>query len=364
MDDGSIRQEQGQEETAQRQQLAEATDELVGLLSGKARGWAEIYRQISRVEEGRLWVAGGYGSMTKWIEDLARRAHVHVQYLWRVKKAGRFYSAYAARHQDAPPMSEARIGDEMLADLDRVSEGSDERADAYVAAALRGEITKSKVKELVRATSARRRARAAMASGDASADTIGHEVDGAATGGASEHPARAQATDVLAAITPEALFGTTDERVGRRLLRSERRVFHVLSEFPIRSATSDHARRVDAMVVTNVDAGQGAHGLPGCPPDAVTLHGIEIKVSELDLRRDTKHLEYEAYSDYLWFAMPASLYSAVAQDAGEWLSEGWGVLVLGEDGRMSVAVPAQHNDCAAMRDVSLMTALVRMASTA
>lgn len=338
---------------ARTEDLASATEELVGLLSGKARGWAEIYALISRVEEGRLWEAG-FRSMTKWVEDLARRAGCQVQYIWRVKKAGRFYAAYAARHPDAPSADEVRIGDEMLADLDRVSEGDAERADAYVGAALRGEITKRKVKELVRATATRRRA-ARRSGGGAGAP--------APAGGAA-----ASAADVIAAITPQALFGAGDERASRRLARGERRVFQVLGEFPCGSATSDRARRVDAMVVTNIDAGPGAHGLPGCAADAVTLHGIEVKVAKSDLLRDRKHLEYEAYCDFCWFAMPQSLYSEVEADAAEWLSDGWGVLVLGDQeagaGRLAVAVPAARNGRAVMRDVSMATALVRLAGAA
>lgn len=328
-------------------ELERTTEELVGLLSGKARGWAEIYLLMARVEDAALWEAA-YPSMTKWVEDLARRARVQVQYLWRVKKAGRFYSAYLSRNPGAPPMDEVRIGDEMLADLDRISEGSAERADAYVESALRGEITKRRVKEIVRATAESRKA----ARGDRGPAGGGR--------GASPAPQGPTATDVIAAIGPEALFGG-DERLERRLLRGERRVFQVLGEFPCGCATSDHPRRIDAVVVTNIDTGPGARGLPGCPQDAVTLHGIEVKVSPGDLRRDAKHVEYEPYCDYLWMAMPASLYSAMREDSDGWLSDGWGVLVLGDDGVMSVAVPARRNGNATMREVAMATALVRLA---
>ena len=39
----------------------------------------------------------------------------------------------------------------------------------------------------------------------------------------------------------------------------------------------------------------------------VNLHGIEIKVSANDLKRDIKFYEYEEFVDFMWLAIPEGL---------------------------------------------------------
>lgn len=343
---------------SERRELDEATSRLVGLLADKTRGWAEIYSVIAHVEAEQLWRAE-YTSVTKWLEALARTAGVQITYIWRLRKAGRFYSAYlerqAARGQLAPEISQVAMGDEMLADLDRISEGDAARADRYIELALSGDLTKSRVKEILRATTRRRRAARESARAERSAAS-GAEAAKAAQVARDE----AAAADVLSAIVPDAIYDPGDERLTRRLLRGERRVWEVMPEFPCGSATSDRVRRIDAMVITNVE-GDGAAGMAGCPQDQVTLHGVEIKVSRSDLLRDRKHLEYEPYCDYCWYGMPETLWHEVSGCREEWLSDGWGVLVLGQDGRLVPAVPSARRP-AVMRDVALSAALIRLAS--
>jgi hypothetical protein len=42
-------------------------------------------------------------------------------------------------------------------------------------------------------------------------------------------------------------------------------------------------------------------------PDELILHGIEIKVSESDLQKDSKYTEYKDFVNYLWLAVPVEL---------------------------------------------------------
>ena len=317
---------------AGRGRLEELTAGLVEMLGAKQRRWADIYRSMVEVEDGGLWKDAGFHSFTKWMESLAREAHCQIQYLWRVRKAGRFYARYQEEQRvagpEVPDMSDLPMGDEMLADLDRVTEGNPVRAAAYMSAALRGDLTKGEVKRIVAATSATRRAGSKRRGRDESSGVT--------------------AAEVLAALRPAVFLG--EEVTARRMLRGERRVWWVAGEFPVPSGDADRARRIDAMVVTNADAGEGDDQY------GVVLRAVEVKVAESDLRGDTKHLDYEAFADECYFAVPSNLEGL----ATELAPDGWGVVSYDTASmKARVAVPAERRP-GAMRGVSMATALVKV----
>lgn len=323
-----------------RAELDAITDDLVKKLHDKRSRWAELYGLIDRVESAGLWRAGGFRSMTKWLEDLSRRAGCQIQYLWRVKKAGRFYSAYEAAERaagrDVAGVDDVQLGDEMLADIDRIAEGKPEKAREYVEAALSGDLTKARLKQMVRtAAGARRAARAkSQAAGVAEGEGSGG-VDGAT------------AADIVLALDNPAVFYSEEERTAH-LLKGAIRRFCVLSEFPVQTGTADRARRMDALIIGN----RGGTDQYEC-----TLDSVEIKVTESDLRGDTKHLEYEPFADRCWFAVPAGLADAACEVA----PDGWGVIVYDVPTKGVVVERAAAMRPGVMRSVTLATALLRLA---
>lgn len=315
-------------------ELDDITARLVEKINDQTARWSALYGMIEEVEGQRLWEDGGFKSFTKWFEDLARRAKCNIQYLWRVKKAGSFYARYAeaerAAGRDAAPVSEVTLGDEMLADIDRISDGDPEKAHEYIAAALGGKLSKAKLRSMVKATAgARRKARAAK-SGDTDAAVHGGE-DGCT------------AADIIIALRPEVLHPGAS---GRYLMRGVRRVWQVFGELPVRTGTSDHARRIDALCVSN--AGDDSQY-------DVALDMVEVKVTFDDLARDTKHLEYEPFVDRCWFAVPESM-SHAAEEAAP---DGWGVLVWSPVTRALRVVRNAEVRRGAMRAEVLATALVK-----
>lgn len=321
-----------------KRKLERVTHELVEKINDRTARWAELYTLMAEVESEALWKAGGFRSMTKWLEDLARIAKCNIQYLWRVKKAGGFYARYAAAEaaagREAVPVAELTLGDEMLADIDRVADGDEAKAREYIGAALDGTLTKAKVKDMVRATAGARRksreAKKAAAAGEAPAPAGGE--DGATAG------------DIVLALTPELFYG---EDVGaRHLLHGARRVWRVFSEFPVRTGTSDRARRMDALCMSNAGDDDQYD---------LMLDMVEIKVTFDDLDRDTKHLEYENFADRCWFAVPESM--SHAADAAR--PDGWGVLVWSPvSKRLRVEVKADVKR-GIMRHETLATVLVK-----
>lgn len=325
--------DEGMDESKAKDELDEITGELVRKLHDSRARWTELYQLIHRVEETSLWRAGGFRSLTKWIEDLSRRAKVQVQYLWRVKKAGRFYAdferAEAAAGREVTPLSDVALGDEMLADIDRISEGRPERAAEYVRAALAGDLTKREVKSMARATAGKRAQARRAKSGDGE-QTAQYGVT---------------ASDIVLELRPEVFY--TPAQLSAHLLHGARRVWGVLTEFPVLTGTSDRARRIDALCVSNAaDSDQYS----------VLLDMVEIKVSDSDLERDTKHLEYEGFCDRCWFAVPEPM----RDRAVELAPEGWGVLAYDPESRaLSQAAGAEVRP-GVMRAHALATALVKV----
>lgn len=327
-----------EDEAAARRKLEEVTSELVEKINDRKARWAELYSLMAEVEGDQLWHAGGFRSMTKWMEELARIAKCNIQYLWRIKKAGGFYVRFAAAEKAAGrevvPVEELTLGDEMLADIDRVADGDEEKAREYIGAALDGTLTKSKVKDMVRATAGTRRkareARKAAAAGEAPAPAGGE--DGATPG------------DIVLALKPEVFYG--EDVAARHLLHGARRVWRVFSEFPVRTGTSDRARRMDALCMSNAGDDDQYD---------LMLDMVEIKVTFADLKRDTKHLEYENFADRCWFAVPESMSYAAVQAC----PDGWGVLVWSPvSRRLRVEVEAEALR-GMLRAETMATALVK-----
>lgn len=346
---------EGKEAKAAERTLSEITDDLVDMLSEKRRRWAAIYELMEEVERKAMWKPE-YFSLTRWIEDLARRAHCQVQYLWRVKKAGRFYVQWEEERKRAgkpvPPLEDCPLGDEMLADIDRLTEGNPKRAELYLSAAMNGSLSKKRVKQLVRETKERRagnrkRRKNAMwqdwSALSADADQGGATDDGASAAGA------VTADAVIMGLRPTLFHDRFD--LSCPLQAGERRVWQVLTEFPVKTGSTAHARRMDALCISNA-------GTSAANQYDVVLDSVEVKVALSDLTRDTKHLEYEIYADRCWFAVPVDL----EDKALELAPDGWGVLVLDGESELRVARKAQlkRGD---MRGVTLATALVKTLPT-
>ena len=331
--------------------LDSATKELCGMLKSSSRRWADVYGLMDKVQREGLWKAE-HASFTAWVKAVAKAAGIQVSYLWRVKKAGAFYSEYAARAAAAgksfKPLEQLEYGDELMADVATICGRDKTRADRLMGGITAGELSKKDVKRML---GAHRACAGRRADGQGGTDA---GASAGAEGGA------VTAEDILIAVKPAAIVGADALAALPKPLRAERRVFDVLAEFPVLTGTSDHARRMDALVVTNAATAAGTGR--GCSQYGVDFHCIEIKVAASDLERDEKHLEYQPFADYCWFAVPKALADR-ATEIADAEAEGWGVLVYDEAaGELRRAVPAARNAAPVMRGRTAETVLVKRLS--
>ena len=89
-----------------RRRLDAAQRALHILLRGGSGAWPEVYELIDCVRTRELY-RSDFGSFTAWMKALADREGVSTSLLWRRKRAGDFYRAWASAHPAAPALGDA-----------------------------------------------------------------------------------------------------------------------------------------------------------------------------------------------------------------------------------------------------------------
>lgn len=326
----------------------ELDSHIVRELRGETDGltWTTLAAEINEVEARELWRQADppLRSMNAWVDSVCKRTGRVASYIYRIKKAARTYAGYAERKraagQEPVPLSDVTVTDRTLSEAATVCGRNHGRLDAMVDSLLDGQTRPAEVTRMLKHKTERDRARGRKPPANA------RERDERAAAAPGEDEVRqATADEIVDAIVPETFYGAGE--LGGFLYRGARRVFDVFPEFPVKTGGASRARRIDALVVSNVADADSQY--------EVRLAGIEVKVAKSDLVRDEKHIEYEPYVDASYFAVPAELEA----DAREVLPDGWGLFVYAH-GKLTMEEPARHMR-GEMREVTLATLVVRLA---
>ena len=323
--------------------LDERIDDLARRAGEKTRNWVDVYELLNEIEKKRMW-APWYSSMTECIGELASRLGCSRQYLWRVKKAGRFYEKYKKHEEDCSrkpvEMRDLPVGDEILADLDRLSAGDTERASQYMQQVLDRQLTKSQIKGMVRAAAAVKRGvsrgevdyhreRARLESTTKRQGT-GNAVDMPKVDEMDTFQRSQLVADMLAGLTIETFFSQNgqhnqSDRNNQSLLPfeqrhrgPERQIFQVIPDFPFDDLTRSENPPVSAylLVVTNIDCDY---------PQDVHMYAVDIRTTheELCCMDSAKSSAIDAFVDGHCIAVPQEL----EQETKARLPKSWGMLV-------------------------------------
>lgn len=317
--------------------LDERIDGLNRKAAEKTRNWIDVYELLNEIEKKRMW-APRYSSMTECIGRLAPRLGCSQQYLWRVKKAGRFYEKYKKHEEGCSrkpvEMRDLPVGDEILADLDRLSAGDAERASQYMQQVLDRQLSKNQIKGMVRAAAAVKRGvsrgetgyhrKRARSESTAERQGTGNNV---AMPKVDEMDAlqRSQlVADMVAGLTVETFFNQDDRNdqslfpFEQRHRGPERRIFQVIPDFSFDDLTRSENPPASAhlLVVTNIDCDY---------PQDVHMYAVEIRTTHEELRcmDSAEPFGIDAFVDGHCMAVPKEL----EQEAKARLPQGWGMLV-------------------------------------
>lgn len=341
--------------------LDKAEQELHELLQrSDTKEWPRVYALLAKVADEELW-RSEFKSYSAWLRDLAKREGVTESLLWQRKKAGDAYNAWAKANPGAPNLEASGISAANLAEVDRLSGGDPAKADTWVRGLLGGTLTQRDIK------AARNLQRS---QGVAQPKNAYDKAKSAPVADVSPEDA-ATAADILAALQAESrtwIWGIeTDEQrsareremAGIRYLNRANAVAQVLAEFPVRVETAQRTRRIDALAV-DVTSALMVENDTEDDWTRVCLRGVEIKVSESDLRRDRKMGDYELFCDFFYLAVPESLV-LVAEEVAD---PGAGILVwraeADERGNHVDVVREPERLDAPRRELALETALVKL----
>ncbi len=321
------------------------------LLSNELNSWVEIYQLMDKVDREKLYI-GHYRSYTAWVNKLADYNHIHVSTLWKDKKAGKSYNEFKKRVEErgkiVPALFELNLSPDSLNLIAKISGSDTKVADDLINRLVSGEpLTRSTLRNAwatIRAnnTAAVRKTR--------------HDAD----------HINISKSDLSAGDIVLALYSHdwVPNQISNDAYTDNK--YKVFTEFAVPTGSTRHARRVDALVLENLSVKTQDKNYQLC------IHAIEIKVDRDDLMNDKKMLEYCAFSDYFWLAVPEEL----ENDATTLLLDSWGLLVINinnanasnqrytsntstKETKIRISVAAQKKP-GVFRDTTLQSALLKL----
>lgn len=314
--------------------------------SADENAWAAAATVLMQVDLEKLWEDGGYHSFSAWLRDFAQRKRCSESLLWKYLKAGRAYAAAAETAADMPPVSEAAMSARTVATVDKICGADAARAAEMLEKVQAGELRPSAVEEQWRAmrkmTGARRSRHDAQAKPDEE-----QQSDAAMTARVTAAVVRDASNWIWGAETTEEAEARRAREAPRQYLVRDSMLCRALTEFPVRVAGADRARRMDVLVAENQTTADWME---------VALRGVEVKVSEHDLERDEKMGDYAMFCDCMYIAVPEGL----AEAAEAAVPAGWGMLVydMGSDALSVLREPERLE--APRRESALMTVAVKL----
>lgn len=319
-------------------------NELESILSSDKKSWVRIYELMDTVEREKLY-SDQYSSYTKWVNALADKAHVHVSLLWNRKKAGRVYASYEeranAQGKSVPAMEDVAVSADNFNLIEKIAGNNTDVADELIEKVLQGDMKRSDLKNAWQTVKADREA-----SGKRSVRVNGYDryqEEETAT-----KPDNITATDIVLALGKSSWLDNTNGGIAVFYDRYTQSKYRLMTEFAVKTGTSHHARRIDALILENrtVEAEKAYN---------VHIHAVEIKVSKHDLLSDHKMQEYTDYADFFWIAVPEELKA----DAESIMLNDWGLITIDEKKELHVIKKAELHD-AIFRDQTIETALIKI----
>ncbi|WP_455539624.1 hypothetical protein, partial [Terrisporobacter sp.] len=265
-------------------------DELSKLISSDKKSWIRIYELMEDVDQEALYKPN-YRSYTAWVNSLAERFKVHVSLLWSRKKAGKVYSEYATRMAkrgvEVAAIESISVSPDNFVLVEKIAGKNMNVADELIQKVVDGNLKRSDLKHAWATVKREREDR-----GEQSTLHNGYErkkvMESSESIEIDEDINIPTAADIVLALSKSSgdwLKECFDDEVFVNLdvgvIKKDCR-YKLLTEFAVRTGTSRSARRIDALIVETYSTEDSY---------SVGLHGIEIKISKSDLKRDHKMQE-------------------------------------------------------------------------
>ena len=334
----------------QTQTLEQIEETLQDLVASDKTSWVQIYELMEKVDKESLYTEK-HRSYTAWVNEFATKAKIHVSLLWSRKKAGTMYADYAARAaargETVADVRDINCSPDNFVLIEKIAGSNTNVADELTKKVVEGNLGRQDLKNAWATVKAERAAR-----GEKSVRVNAYDKPAPAPIDEKKDEAKTSTLTVSVSAADVVLALGSSSWIPNKISKDyQTDRYHVMTEFAVKTGTSRHARRIDALVVENLTPSE---------VNRVALHGIEIKVDKHDLLGDHKMQEYLDFVDFFWIAVPEHL----SDHARSVAADGWGVLAIGADNskkknKITVVVPAKIQK-PVFRDLALEAALNKL----
>lgn len=332
--------------------LKQLEDEIKVAHTIDKKNWIRMYKAMSAIKRGELWKEWDETkSFSKWVTHLSKTAKIHETILWNRYRAGEVYDNYCKykekRGESITKIENLGISPDCLVFLEKINKHAPELATKITDDVINGKLKRAELKlmyESVRPT----------IPDYSSCDKIDHSQE-EFTESKKDRVKTAQVLTTLSTmkwlgkVSNNGFKGTLEQKSDYDIKTKDRA--KAFAEFAVFTGTSIKSRRIDLMCIENINHSSNEK-------HKVSLHGVEIKVSEYDLSRDNKFVEYSDFVDYIWLAVTPEIEQQALQVVEERQQEA-GLLVVDLYGNVTKIKEAKQLD-PANRAQALETAVLKL----
>lgn len=320
-------------------------DKISNILNETFGSWNTVAILMMKVNDENLWDVK-HKSFTAWVKDYAARSKKHESYLWKLLKAGRTYKEYEERQKEknkkVTSLSDLKVDYGSLELAKKVAGADKDKLDTLCKEIEDGELTRNTLKSVWHEVRQERKEKNIKAPVNSYTE---YEDDNIKIKDVLEDTAKTKAITELIKKKATVWINSKDEDINNKTRAFE--------EFPVRTGLTRNARRMDLLVVTNLDIDKHDKKYE------LSLYCIEVKVSLQDLKQDIKTTEYKDFVDGLYFAIPHNDKDMLHYIEEEQLKD-FGILLCDIDKKnVEVYRPAKIEK-GKLREVTLMTILQKI----
>lgn len=282
--------------------IREVEQQLTNLVATDKRTWVEFYKLLKEVEEQRLYEEKGFKSFTNWVKKFATNNKIHESVIWSRKKAGKVYEKYQQRQAEkgieVAPIEELDVSADSLVLVEKIANKDSELGAEMIEKVLDNQLTRADLRrtyKLLRDANAKEETNDNPSTEEAAGEPVEVKISDAKMTAILTN--KLMSGDDLWVCRFGMELGMEQPNLHREVGKMSTQKCKAVAEFPVYTSTSRKSRRIDVLTVENYFSEEGT----------LHLHGIEVKVSEGDLKRDKKYSEYAEFVDFLWIAIPMDL---------------------------------------------------------
>ncbi len=274
--------------------LQEIESQLQDLLEKEKRQWTTTAKLLIEIDRGQLF-KNKAKSFSQYIRILAKQFKIHESTFWRIKKAGEYYLKLNAT-DDIQVIDKAKTTPEQVEILRKISTvAPPEIVENIEKKMINGETTRQELRDIWETYRPIKEGKNER--GRKPKNIEKEKVDQPHKTASSNQ----QSTSNLKKenLTTANILSTLQQNQGLWIKESidiENNIehFHLFKEVAVKTGTTRHARRIDAVVLIK----------ESYKKSTLTTIGIEIKSNLNDLKNDKKMSEYIPFCHFFYLAIP------------------------------------------------------------